>query len=37
MELIVPGDDIVGFEHAPRTKKQKAAVEKAKKTLSDPD
>ncbi len=36
MELEVPGDDIVGFEHAAKTKKQKAAVEKAKAQLSAP-
>ncbi|MEZ5842915.1 MAG: DUF2796 domain-containing protein [Hyphomicrobiaceae bacterium] len=33
-ELEVPGDDIVGFEHQAKTAKQKAAVEKARKTLS---
>ena len=33
MELEAPGADIVGFEHKARTKKQKAAVSKAKKTL----
>ena len=36
MELEVPGVDIVGFEHAARTPKQKAAVEKAKKQLLAP-
>jgi hypothetical protein len=36
MELEVPGDDIVGFEHAAKTPKQKAAVEKAKGLLSAP-
>ena len=35
MELEVPGADIVGFEHEARTPDQKAAVEKAKVTLSD--
>jgi hypothetical protein len=33
MELNVPGSDIVGFEHAARTKKQKAALAAAKKKL----
>jgi hypothetical protein len=36
MELEVPGADIVGFEHAARTRQQKAAVEKAKKQLLAP-
>jgi hypothetical protein len=36
MELEVPGADIVGFEHAPSTPKQKAAVEAAKKRLAAP-
>ena len=36
MELEVPGADIVGFEHAPTTSKQKAAVEAAKKRLAAP-
>jgi len=36
MELEVPGADIVGFEHAARTPKQKAAVEKAKAQLGEP-
>jgi hypothetical protein len=36
MELEVPGADIVGFEHEASTREQKAAVEKAKKTLGDP-
>jgi hypothetical protein len=36
MELEVPGDDIVGFEHAARTRQQKAAVEKAKEQLAAP-
>jgi hypothetical protein len=35
MELEVPGADIVGFEHEANTPEQKAAVEKAKATLSD--
>lgn len=36
MELEVPGADIVGFEHAAKTRKQKAAVAEAKKQLSAP-
>ena len=36
MELEVPGMDIVGFEHAPSTDDQKAAVEKAKTRLEKP-
>ena len=36
MELEVPGMDIVGFEHAPSTDDQKAAVEKAKGQLAKP-
>jgi hypothetical protein len=36
MELEVPGADIVGFEHAAKTRQQKAAVEKAKKQLLAP-
>jgi hypothetical protein len=36
MELDVPGADIVGFEHAAKTKVEKAAVEKAKAQLADP-
>jgi hypothetical protein len=36
MELEVPGVDVVGFEHAARTRPQKAAVEKAKKQLLAP-
>lgn len=36
MELEVPADDIVGFEHVARTTKQKAAVSAAKKTLGAP-
>lgn len=36
MELEAPGADIVGFEHAAKTSKQKAAVADAKKKLSGP-
>jgi len=36
MELQVPGDDIVGFEHAAKTKAQRAAVDKAKGQLAEP-
>ena len=36
MELEVPGMDIVGFEHAPSTDDQKAAVDKAKARLEKP-
>ncbi len=36
MELEVPGMDIVGFEHAAESKTDKAAVETATGTLSDP-
>ena len=36
MELDVPGADIVGFEHAAKTKAQRAAVETAKTTLAAP-
>jgi len=36
MELEVPGMDLVGFEHAPSTDEQKAAVEKAKAELAKP-
>jgi hypothetical protein len=36
MELEAPGADIVGFEHAAKTRPQKAAVEKAKKDLLAP-
>ena len=35
MELEAPGADIVGFEHKARSKKQKAAVSKAKKSLKN--
>ena len=36
MELEAPAADIVGFEHAPRTKAQKAAVAAARSKLSKP-
>lgn len=36
LELAAPGDDIVGFEHAPKTEAQKAAVEKAIQQLGSP-
>jgi hypothetical protein len=36
MELDVPGADIVGFEHAAKTKAQRTAVEKAKAQLAAP-
>jgi hypothetical protein len=36
MELVVPGMDIVGFEHAPSTDDQKAAVAKAEGRLAKP-
>jgi len=36
-ELIVPGVDVVGFEHAPRDERQKAVVEAAVITLKDPN
>ena len=36
MELEVPGADIVGFEHAAKTRREKAAVEKAKAHLAAP-
>jgi hypothetical protein len=36
MELEAPGADIVGFEHAAKTSKQKAAVADARKKLSGP-
>lgn len=35
MELEAPGADIVGFEYKPSTKKQKAAMAAAKKTLKE--
>lgn len=35
INLTIPGDDIVGFEHPPSNNKQKAAIETAKKTLAD--
>ncbi len=36
MELEVPGNDIVGFEHAAKTKAQRAAMSKAKAQLGAP-
>jgi hypothetical protein len=36
MELDVPGADIVGFEHAPSTKAQRTAMDKAKAQLRAP-
>ena len=36
MELEVPGADIVGFEHAAKTRTEKAAVEKATTQLRLP-
>ena len=36
MELEVPGDDIIGFEHDPSTPEEKAAMETAKKILANP-
>jgi 3-phosphoglycerate kinase len=36
MELMAPGVDIVGFEHAAETDEHKAAVEEAKGILSNP-
>ena len=36
MELEVPGSDIVGFEHEAKTAEQKAAIAKARATLSKP-
>lgn len=36
MELEVPGNDIVGFEHAAKTKLQRAAMDKAKGQLGAP-
>src|SRR5258708_3075099 len=36
MELEVPGADIVGFEHAAKTDREKAAVETAKTQLAAP-
>jgi len=35
MELVVPGMDIVGFEHVPSTDAQKAEIEKGKAKLAD--
>ena len=37
VELIVPGVDVVGFEHAPSDDRQQAAVNAAIATLRDPD
>jgi len=36
MELVVPGMDIVGFEHAAKTDAQKAVLEKARRELEKP-
>jgi Protein of unknown function (DUF2796) len=36
MELMSPGMDIVGFEHAPKTDEHKAAAKEAEAILSDP-
>jgi len=36
MELIAPGMDIVGFEHAAESEEQKATIEQAETTLGDP-
>lgn len=36
MELMAPGMDIVGFEHAPETDEDQAAVEEAEAALRDP-
>ena len=36
IELVAPGDDIVGFEHPAETPEQKTALEAAKGILSDP-
>jgi Protein of unknown function (DUF2796) len=36
MELLTPGRDIVGFEHAATTDEQRAAVEEVKAALADP-
>lgn len=35
INLRVPGDDIVGFEHPPANDQEKAAIDSAKKTLAD--
>lgn len=35
INLTIPGDDIVGFEHPPTNPKQTAAIETAKKALGD--
>ena len=37
MEIHAPGADVVGFEHAPQTDEQKAAVENAIAKLKAPD
>lgn len=37
LELLSPGFNIVGFEHAPRTTEQQHAVDHARKTLQQPD
>ena len=36
MELEVPGDDIVGFEHPPSTPEEKSLLDKAKAALALP-
>ena len=36
MELAIPAESVVGFEYAPETDEDKAAVETASATLSDP-
>jgi hypothetical protein len=36
MELEVPGDDIVGFEHEAETAEERAKIEAAEKTLAQP-
>lgn len=36
LELRMPGNDVVGFEHAAKTAKEKKAVEDAKRRLADP-
>ena len=36
LELEAPGDDLVGFEHAPKTDAEAAAIAKATSLLSDP-
>ena len=37
MEVHAPGADVVGFEHAPQTDEQKAAIENAISKLNSPD